>query len=237
MNILEAALLSNTLTSIQHGGGALGALRCSWSDTCSVPLGGTPDAARGFAATTSRGRAASRPTGACCTASPPSQAVRSGHAMPSGTPCPSTAAGVRCRRSCASQAQARPWRPRRRPTPAAVAAAAAVEEGSGPSSSPPEGGSGAPGKGPSSKQRRDHRPPLRRALLRAAALLHAVAACGASRCALSCSRRARMAVGAGEVPRGATPAALGRRRACRPPRASTAEVEQQLPVAASRGSP
>src|SRR6185437_8953331 len=60
-----------------------------------------------------------------------------------------------------------------------------------------------------SKQRRGHRPTLYRALLRAAAL--------------PCSRRARMAVGAGGGPRGATPAALGRRRACRPPRASTAE--------------
>ena len=64
--------------------------------------------------------------------------------MPSRTPCPSTAAGVRRRRSRASRAQARPWPPHRRPKLAAVAAAAAVEEGSGPSSSPPEGGSGAP---------------------------------------------------------------------------------------------
>jgi len=41
------------LTSIQRGGGALGALHCLWSDTCSVPWGGTPDAACGFAAPTS----------------------------------------------------------------------------------------------------------------------------------------------------------------------------------------
>ena len=43
----------HTLTFIRRGCGALGALRCWWSDTCSVPRGGMPDAARGFAAPTS----------------------------------------------------------------------------------------------------------------------------------------------------------------------------------------